>query len=41
LQDWDAAKQWVDQFPEGALRERAQNEIAGVKNYLAGADAAQ
>jgi hypothetical protein len=35
LQDWAGAKQWVDQFPEGPLRERAQNEITGVQDYLA------
>jgi hypothetical protein len=33
LQDWNAAKEWVDLFPEGPLRERAQHEIAGIKEY--------
>jgi hypothetical protein len=35
IKDWNSAKQWVDQFPEGPLRERAQTEITGVKDYLA------
>jgi hypothetical protein len=33
LQDWNAAKEWVDTFPEGPLRDRAQNEVAGIKEY--------
>ena len=41
LQDWEGAKQWADQYPEGPLRERAQNEIAGVKNHLTGSRAGQ
>lgn len=41
IKDWNSAKQWVDQFPEGPLRERAQSEITGVRDYLAAARAAQ
>jgi hypothetical protein len=40
LQDWNAAKAWVDLFPPGALRDRAENEIAGMKDYLNGVKAA-
>ena len=32
-QDWNAARQWVDIFPDGPLRQRAYNELAGVKAY--------
>jgi hypothetical protein len=34
LRDWDSARQWMDKFPEGPLRERAQNEITGIKSLL-------
>lgn len=33
LQDMDGASAWANQFPEGALRERALNEIEGVQRY--------
>jgi hypothetical protein len=34
LRDWDSARQWMEKFPEGPLRERAQNEITGLKSWL-------
>jgi hypothetical protein len=36
LQDWNAAKQWVDQFPEGPLRDRVQKEMASIREHQAG-----
>ena len=33
LQDWNSAREWVNAFPQGPLRDRAQHEIAGVKAY--------
>ena len=33
LQDMAGAAAWANQFPEGALRERALNEIEGVQSY--------
>ena len=33
LQDWASAEQWVKVFPEGPLRERAQQELAGIQAY--------
>lgn len=34
LRDMDGASAWVNQFPEGALRERAFDELEGVQGYL-------
>ncbi len=33
LRDFDGAKAWVELFPEGQIRDRALNELAGVRNY--------
>ena len=35
-QDWQAVQQWVDRFPEGPFRDRAQAEIKGIQNASAG-----
>jgi hypothetical protein len=40
LRDWKAAQEWVDRFPQGPLRQRAQAEIAGSKDYRDGIKAA-
>lgn len=39
--DPDAARQWVDAFPDGELKERAQNEIEGMATHRAAMQAAQ
>lgn len=33
LRDFDGAKAWVELFPDGEIRERAVNELAGVQEY--------
>jgi len=33
LRDFKGAKAWVELFPEGEIRERAVNELAGVREY--------
>jgi len=33
LRDFDGAKAWVELFPDGEIRERAVNELAGVREY--------
>jgi hypothetical protein len=33
LRDWDSAREWVDRFPKGILRDRAHAEMAGAKKY--------
>jgi len=33
MQDWEGARAWVDQFPEGAVRQRAQEEVSGVRDH--------
>lgn len=40
-QDPEAARQWVDLFPEGSLKERARAEIEGMAAYRARLQAAQ
>jgi len=33
LRDFNGARAWVELFPEGEIRERAVNELAGVREY--------
>jgi len=33
LRDFEGAKAWVELFPDSAIRERAINELAGVREY--------
>ena len=32
--DWNSAHAWVNIFPEGPLRDRAQKELAGIQTYV-------
>jgi hypothetical protein len=41
LRDFDGAKAWVELFPDGEIRQRAMNELAGVREYSLALESSQ